>query len=68
MFQQLLELFKPVFDKYTLDDNADKLCPLAVTPTGGLEGRKRDIDAIGCLGVMLFCYQKICGSVARAVA
>ena len=50
IFQQLLQLFKPVFDSYSLDCNTElvkKLKPKAIQ-----NGRPRKIDAVGCLGLV----------------
>ena len=64
VFQELLELFEPYYNKYTLDDDGN-VRPITFTSNGKRKGRKRDLDAIGCLGLVLYWYRTR-GSVARA--
>ena len=62
-FRVLLDLFETKFHQYTLDENTGRLQPTK----GQGNGRKREIDAVGALGLVLFWFRTR-GSVARAVA
>ena len=65
VFRRLLELFSPVFHMYTFDDTTGQIRQRALHANGSSRGRKKEVDAIGCLGLVLFCCQTR-GSVARA--
>ena len=66
VFQELLALFKPYFDRLTFDDDG-RVRKLKLSRSGKPIGRKRELDAVGCLGLVLYWYRTR-GSVARAVA
>ena len=68
VFKELLALFQPYFNRYTLDDEGN-LRELKCSRKRGIHwrGRKRDLNAIGCLGLVLYWYRTR-GSVARAVS
>ena len=65
VFAQLLDLFAPVFNAHMLDDRSGRIRKVALSKHGKLLGRKRDIDAVGCLGLVLYWYRTR-GSVARS--
>ena len=69
VFNELLALFEPYFNSYTLDDqgNLRKFKHSRKRRRIIQRGRKRDLDAIGCLGLVLYWYRTR-GSVARAVS
>ena len=67
VFRSLLALFKPVFDTHTFDDKTGRIKKMTTTKNGKPKGRKREIDAIGCLGLVLFWYRTR-GSCTRAIA
>ncbi len=66
-FRELLALFKPVYDKFTVDGRSNKIRPLVFSANGEPIGRQRDLDAIGALGLVLFWFRTR-GSVARAIS
>ena len=66
VFQQLVTLFAPVFNRYTFDKNTGIIRKLKLTKYGNRQGRKRGIDATGCLGLVLYWFRTR-GSVARAI-
>jgi hypothetical protein len=59
-------MFAPVFNSYTYDDYTGTLKKLKKTQWGRPSGRKRDMDAVGTLGLVLYWFRTR-GSVARAV-
>ena len=62
VFRKLLYLFKPVFNTHMLDDKTGRIRQVALTKHGRPKGRKRDIDATGCLGLVLYWYcSRVCG-------
>ena len=63
VFRELLNMFKPIFKSYRYDENSGQLRKLKKTPWGGQKGRKRDMDAVGTLGLVLYWYRTR-GSVA----
>ena len=66
IFKDLLEIFEPVFDDH-LPDKKTGLCrKVKRTSTGKVAGRPREIDATGCLGLVLFWFRTR-GSAARVV-
>ena len=66
VFRELLRLFVPVFNSYRYDENTGTLKKLKKTQWGRPNGRKRDMDAVGTLGLVLYWFRTR-GSVARAV-
>ena len=64
-FRVLLDLFAPVFNRYTFDKTSGRIRKLKLTLNGMPYGRKRDADATGCLGLVLYWYRTR-GSFARA--
>ena len=64
VFRNLLDIFAPVFNRFTYDTKTGRIRKLNLTCTGKTKGRPRSIDAKGCLGLVLFWY-RTCGSVAR---
>ena len=66
VFQELLDMFKPVYDKYTVDDSTGIIREVTFTTDGFKQGRQRDLDAIGALGLVLFWYRTR-GSLTRSV-
>ena len=67
VFRKLLEVFEPVFHRYTPYDKSGLIRKRKFTRAGLPKGRKRELDAIGCLGLLLYWYQTR-GSVARSTA
>ena len=67
MFRRLHQLFEPVFHRCTLYDKSGVIRKRAFTRSGVPKGRKRELDAIGCLGLLLYWYRTR-GSVARGTA
>jgi hypothetical protein len=70
VFAELLDLFKPHFDSYTIDRKTRlirKLKPAALLGKPGLKGRPRKIDAVGCLGLVLYWFRTR-GSAARGIS
>jgi hypothetical protein len=69
VFSKLIEVFEPVFNTYTIDRKSGlirKLKPSAMG-TGTRTGRRRKVDAIGVLGLVLFWFRTR-GSAARAIS
>ena len=66
VFKELLALFEPNFNKYMMDDNSN-IRRVKCTRNGKRKGRKRDIDAVGCLALVLFWYRTR-GSSARGLS
>ena len=56
VFNELLTLFKPVFDRYRPTDDG-RICLCKTTQSRKVLGRKRSIDATGCLGLVLLWYR-----------
>ena len=67
VFRNLLDLFAPVFNRYTFDAKTGRIRELKLTRNGNSTGRPRSIDAKGALGLVLYWYRTR-GSVARAHA
>lgn len=67
VFSNLLELFKPVFDYHMWDESTGFIREVIVSKHGKIMGRRREIDATGCLGLVLYWYRTR-GSVARATS
>ena len=67
MFGMLLELFEPVFHKYTPYDKSGLIRKKRLTGGGAPKGRKRELDAIGCLGLVLYWFRTR-GSIARGTS
>lgn len=67
VFRSLLELFEPMFVRHMPDPDTGEVRPVVLTRTGKPKGRQREIDATGCLGLVLYWYRTR-GSVARAIA
>ena len=64
-FRKLLEIFQPVYDRHTIDERTNRIRKRCFTRAGVPKGRKRHIDATGCLGLVLYWFRTQ-GSVARA--
>ena len=61
IFRELLALFEPVYDRFTVDKWTGEI------RLRKPQGRPRELDAIGALGLVLFWYRTR-GSCARAIA
>lgn len=66
VFRELLALFEPYFNMYTFDDDCH-IRKVTFTRSGVPKGRRRDLDSIGCFGLVLYWYRTK-GLVARAIA
>ena len=55
-FSQLLELFAPVFNVYTFEKSTNRIRKKMLTRDRKPKGRPREIDAIGCLCLVLYWY------------
>ena len=55
-FRVLLDLFEPKFHQYMLDEDTGHIRMVLRTQSGLPKGRKRNIDAIGVLGLVLFWF------------
>ena len=64
-FRELLHLFQPCYEGYTFKDGVVKRTTL--TRNGKRKGRSRELDATGCLGLVLYWYRTR-GSCARSIA
>jgi hypothetical protein len=67
VFRNLLDLFKPWYDRYTFEKGTDVIRLVKVSSNGKRKGRKRELDAVGCLGLVLYWYRSR-GSCARAMS
>lgn len=67
VFRSLLEVFEPVFHQYMVDETTGSIRKCILTREGVPKGRKRQVDATCCLGLVLYWYRTR-GSVARATA
>ena len=65
VFRQLVDLFSPVFNSFTLDSKTGRIRKLVRGKYGKTIGRKREIDAVGLVGLVLYWFRTR-GSVARA--
>jgi DDE superfamily endonuclease len=52
-FTRLLQIFQPLYDKYTFDENTGVIREKQAIN----RGRPRTLDAIGCLGLVLLWYR-----------
>ena len=64
--RELLGLFEPCFNLYTVDRVTGKIRMRKLSKGGKPLGRNKDIDAIGCLGLVLVWYRTR-GSCARSL-
>ena len=67
VFDELLQLFKPVYDAHTYDRQTGHIKKKRLSPQGVPRGVCRHLDATGCLGLVLMWY-RTCGSCARSLA
>jgi hypothetical protein len=67
VFRELLEWFEPIFNSYTIDRDTGLPRKLQPSANGIINGRRRNIDAIGLLGLVLYWYRTR-GSAARAIS
>ena len=49
-------MFAPVFDTHTMDEETGRIKKLEFTKNGLPKGRKREMDAVGCLGLILYWF------------
>ena len=54
VFAELLSYFDPYFKRYTFDSRTGKIRKLKMTRRGKVVGKKRDLDSVGCLGMVLY--------------
>lgn len=66
-FSNLLAFFSHAFNAYTFDEQTGLIRKRKKTKGGAYKGRRRELDATGCLGLVLYWYRTR-GSVARALA
>ena len=66
VFGDLVSVFEPYFNRYMMDDSGN-IRPVEITRAGKPKGRRREIDAKGCLGLVLFWYRTR-GSSARGLS
>ena len=57
VFRELLGLFEPIFESYRYDEYLGRLTKLKKTAWGDQKGRKRHMDAVGTLGLVLYWYR-----------
>ncbi len=67
VFGKLVDLFKPWYDRFMFDEETGDIRPVKLSKNGKRLGRRRDLDAIGCLGIVLHWYRTR-GSCARALS
>ena len=56
-FNLLLEKFEPYYKYYTFDEETGDIRKKICFPDGMPRGRKRDMSAVGCLGLVLMWYR-----------
>ena len=66
-FNQLLQMFRPYYDRYTWDTKLKRIRKKVLDKYGNPKGRQRDMTACGCLGLVLMWYRTR-GSCARGLA
>ena len=66
-FSKLLSRFKPLYDLNTIDKDTGLIRPKMLQPDGKPFGKKRDMTAVGCMGLVLAWYRTR-GSCARSLA
>ena len=59
VFQNVLQLFKPVDNQYTVNKNTGAIQPVVLTKHGKPKRRRRELDAIGCLVLLLYWFQTL---------
>ena len=52
VFRELLGMFKPVYDKFTVDDESGLIREVNFTRTGQPKGRQRELDAVGAQNLL----------------
>ena len=57
IFNNLLEIFEPMFNTHIPDSKTGVCCKLKTTAAGKTTGQPREIDATGCLGLVLFWFR-----------
>ena len=67
VFCNLLHLFKPIYNRYTVNKNTGRIGPVVLTKHGEPKGRRRELDAIDCLVLVLYWFQTW-GSLAWAMS
>mgnify|MGYP000125822197 FL=1 len=67
VFANLVALFQPWYDRYTFDKETGEIRLIKVSRNGKKYGRKRELDAVGCLGLVLHWFRTR-GSCARALS
>ena len=63
-FNELLLAFEPVFNCHTFDQVTGRIRTIVITKKGFIKGRKREMDAVGCLGLVMYWFRTR-GSLAR---
>ena len=67
VFDEILQLFEPVYNTHTYDRETGHIKKKRLSPEGVPRGVPRHLDATGCLGLVLFWYRTR-GSCARSLA
>ena len=67
VFNELLQLFEPVYDAHTIDRETGHIKKRRLSPEGLPRGNARHLDATGGLGLVLMWYRTR-GSCARSLA
>ena len=57
VFRELLQIFEPNYRKYTIDPETMNVRQLKLDRNGNPYGRKRELDAIGGLALVLMWYR-----------
>ena len=67
VFRSLLDVFQPIFHQYMVDEKTGCIRKRTFTREGLPKGRRRQVDATCCLGLVLYWYRTR-GSVARSTS
>ena len=55
-FNEVLQAFAPVFNAHMFDPDSGHIRKVVTTKKGFVKGRRRDMDAVGSLGLVMYWF------------